>query len=158
INSGGRQLSRQELRSAGAVGSFATIVRRLSAKVRGDDSYSDVLRLNEMQSISITNRELDYGIDVDELFWVQQGILSREYIRQSRDEELIADLVAYMVLDDPVSSRAEFLDDYYGMGDDNPSQERFAQTEAAAQKRSIGLVILDFQRVLDQIRLTVAMS
>lgn len=79
------------LRSAGAPGTFATIVRRLSPKVRGDDSYSDVLRLNEMQSISITNEELDYGIAVDGLFWVQQGILSREYIRQSRDEELIAD-------------------------------------------------------------------
>jgi hypothetical protein len=158
INSGGRQLSRQELRSAGAVGSFATVVRRLSAKVRGDDSYSDVLRLNEMQTISITNKELDYGIDVDALFWVQQGILSREYIRQSRDEELIADLVAYMVLDDPVSSRAEFLDDYYGMGDDNPSRERFVQIETASQKRSIDLVIIDFQRVLDQIRLTIEMS
>ena len=68
INSGGRQLSRQELRSAGSVGHFATVVRRVSAKVRGDDSYSDVLRLNEMQAISITNRELDYGIDVDNIF------------------------------------------------------------------------------------------
>ena len=158
INSGGRQLSRQELRAAGAIGSFATAVRRLSAKVRGDDSYSDVLRLNEMQTISITNKELAYGIDVDELFWVRQGILSREFIRQSRDEELVADLVSYMVLDDPVSSRAEFLDDYYGMGDDNPSRERFAQIEAAAQRRSADLVISDFQRVLDQIQLTIEMS
>jgi hypothetical protein len=158
INSGGRQLSRQELRSAGAVGNFATIVRRLSAKVRGDDSYSDVLRLNQMQAISITNRELDYGINVESLFWVQQGILSRDYIRQSRDEEIIADLVAYMVQDGPVSSRAEFLDDFYGMGDDKASAERYAEIETAAQKRSVDLVILDFQRTLDQIRITLELS
>jgi hypothetical protein len=68
INSGGRQLSRQELRAAGATGHFATVVRRLAAKVRGDDSFSDVLRLNEMQKISITNKDLSYGIDVESLF------------------------------------------------------------------------------------------
>jgi Protein of unknown function DUF262 len=98
INSGGRQLSRQELRAAGSIDRFATIVRRLSAKVRGDDSYSDILDLSEMQAISITNRELDYGIDVDKMFWVSQGILSRENVRQSKDEELVADMVAYMVI------------------------------------------------------------
>lgn len=48
INSGGRQLSKQELRSAGAIGQFATVVRLLSAKIRGDDSADDILRLNEM--------------------------------------------------------------------------------------------------------------
>ena len=58
INSGGRKLSRQELRSAGATGYFAQTVRKISAKVRGDDSFSDQLRLNEMKLISITNRDL----------------------------------------------------------------------------------------------------
>lgn len=75
INSGGRQLSRQELRSAGATGHFATVVRRLAAKIRGDDSLSDLLKLNEMQSISVTNKDLEYGIDVDQMFWVKEGFL-----------------------------------------------------------------------------------
>ena len=156
INSGGRQLSRQELRSAGAVGHFATVVRRLAAKVRGDDSSSDILKLNEMQKISITNRDLNYGIDVDSLFWVNHGILSRDNVRKSQDEELIADIVSYMVYDNSVSSRTELLDDYYGSGNDNSSQARYSDIERFVQRRTIDLVTLDFTRTLDQIRLTLS--
>ena len=156
INSGGRQLSRQELRSAGSIGQFATAVRRVSAKVRGDDSASDVLRLNDMQAISITNKDLTYGINVDSVFWVEQGVLARDGVRQSRDEELVADLIAFMVSDDPLSSRTEFLDDFYGMGEDKAGIDRFEAIEIAIRKRSLDLVVTDFQRVLDQIRLTLA--
>ena len=111
-----------------------------------------------MQAISITNRELDYGISVERIFWVSQGILSRDNVRQSRDEELIADIVAFMVSDDPLSSRTEFLDDFYGMSTDTPSQERFAAIDTAVQRRSSDLVIADFQRTLDQIQMTLAQA
>ncbi|MGB3320536.1 MAG: DUF262 domain-containing protein [Sphingopyxis granuli] len=159
INSGGRQLSRQELRSAGATGHFATVVRKLAAKVRGDDSFSDILRLNEMQNISITNKDLSYGIDVDNLFWVSNGILSRDNVRKSQDEELIADIVSYMVYDDPVSSRTEFLDDYYQEKDgDDTSAKRHGEIENFVQKRSEDLIVIDFIRVLDQIKIVLAKS
>lgn len=157
INSGGRQLSRQELRSAGATGHLANVVRKLAAKVRGDDSYSDVLRLNEMQRISITNRDLDYGISVDDIFWVENGILSRDNVRKSQDEEIIADLIAFMLSDDPVPSRTEFLDDYY-QGDDGASRQRRDEIENLVQRRSPELVVQDFLRVLDQIKLTISAS
>jgi hypothetical protein len=49
-------------------------VRRIAARVRGDASHADTLRLNDMAKISITNRELDYGIAVEDIFWVKQGI------------------------------------------------------------------------------------
>lgn len=111
INSGGRQLSRQELRAAGATGAFADCVRHISARVRGDTSNSDLLLLGEMRKISITNRELDYGISADGVFWVAHGILTKDQLRQSRDEEMVADLVAYMVSDEPVPSRTELFDD-----------------------------------------------
>lgn len=156
INSGGRKLSRQELRSAGATGYFAQTVRKISAKVRGDDSFSDQLRLNEMKLISITNRDLEYGIPAQEIFWVHEGILSKEEVRQSRDEELVADLVAYMVSDNPPSSRTEFLDDFFGLADDEASKKRYAEIESFVQRRGIDLTINDFQRTLDQIRLVVA--
>lgn len=139
INSGGRQLSKQELRSAGATGHFATVVRRLAAKVRGDDSFSDILRLNEMQKISITNRDLNYGISVDDLFWVQNGILSRDNVRKSQDEEIIADIVSYMVYENPVSSRTEFLDDYFSPGEnDSTSSNRHKEVENLVQKKVRG--------------------
>ncbi len=154
INSGGRQLSRQELRSAGSAGDFATAVRRASAKVRGDDSASDILKLNAMQAISITNKDLDYGIDIESIFWIAQGILSRDMVRQSRDEELVADLMAYMVSPEPVSSRMEHLDDYFGMDPDGAGAERYLMIENAVAARSLSLVVIDFQRVLDQITMT----
>lgn len=158
INSGGRQLSRQEIRSAGSIDNFATVVRKISAKVRGDDSHSDILKLNEMQNISITNKELEYGIDVDALFWVAQGVLSKDHVRQSRDEELVADLISYMVSNEAVASRTELLDDYYGMANDPAGQKRFDAIDTAIRKRSPELVISDFQRTLDQIKLTLTSS
>lgn len=152
INSGGRKLSRQELRSAGATGNFAQAVRKISAKVRGDDSFSDQLRLNEMKLISITNRDLEYGLPAQDIYWVREGILSKEEVRQSRDEELVADLVAYMVSDSPPSSRTEFLDDFFDPGDNDASNRRFSEIEAFVHRRGIDLVISDYQRTLDQIR------
>lgn len=157
INSGGRQLSRQELRTAGALGHFATAVRRIAAQVRGDASYSDILRLNDMGAISITNKELDYGIHVESIFWVSQNILTKEQVRESRDEEIIADILAYMVLPEPPSSRSEFFDDYYGRrNDEEVARRRFEEVELAIQKRSVDLVIGDFVKTLDELRLTLS--
>ena len=158
INSGGRKLSRQELRSAGATGYFAQAVRKISAKVRGDDSFSDQLRLNEMKLISITNRDLAYGIPAQDILWVRDGILSKEEVRQSRDEELVADLIAYMVSDTPPSSRTEFLDDFFGIIADDASTKRHLEIESFVQRRGVDLVISDFQRTLDQIRLAISTS
>lgn len=158
INSGGRKLSRQELRAAGATGHFAQAVRRIAAKIRGDDSWSDVLRLNEMKKISITNRELPYGIAVEELFWVKQGVLTKEQVRESRDEELVADMLAYMVSDTPQSSRAEFLDDFFAPDEEQASQARFQEIESAIQKRTSERTIIDFQRTFDELCLTLDAS
>lgn len=154
INSGGRKLSRQELRAAGALGHFATAVRKVSTQVRGDASHSDILRLNEMASISITNRELNYGIPVDTIFWVNQGILTKEQVRESRDEELLVDILAYMVLASPPPSRLEFFDDYYAMSDTELSVRRFNEIELAVQKRGADFVVDDFQRTMDALRET----
>lgn len=62
LNSGGKHLSKQELRQAGSVSKFASIVRKLSSNIRGDSSVKGLLDLNSMKNISITNKNLDYGI------------------------------------------------------------------------------------------------
>lgn len=155
INSGGRQLSRQELRAAGATNAFADCVRKVSARVRGDTSNSDLLLLGEMGKISITNRDLDYGISADSVFWVANGILTKDQLRQSRDEEMVADLIAYMVADEPVASRTELFDDYYGATFPMTvaSKARFDAIDQAVRKRSPDLVDLDYQRVQDALAL-----
>ena len=152
INSGGRKLSRQELRAAGSLGHFATAVRRIAAQVRGDASHSDTLPLNGMAAVSITNRELEYGILVDNIFWVSQNILTKEQVRESRDEEIVADILAYMVLAQPPASRSEFFDDYFSRTETEASQKRYREIELAVQRRSVELVIDDFHRTLDTLR------
>lgn len=154
INSGGRKLSRQELRIAGSAGHFAQAVRQIASKVRGDVSASDELPLNEMKKISITNRELPYGIDVDEVFWIKQGVLTKEQVRESRDEEIIADILAFMLLDPKPASRSEVLDDFFGYSDGEAQELRHAQIELATQKVTTEVVTSDFQRVLDQLKIT----
>ncbi len=154
INSGGRKLSRQELRIAGSTGHFAQAVRKISAQVRGDVSGSDVLPLNEMKKISITNRALQYGIDVDELFWIKQGVLTKEQVRESRDEEVIADILAFMLLNPKPPSRSELLDDFFGYSEGEAQQARYEQVEVATQKVSVDALGEEFQRVFDQLKVT----
>jgi hypothetical protein len=158
INSGGRKLSRQELRIAGSTGHFAQAVRQVAAKVRGDVSASDELPLNEMKKISITNRELPYGIDVDEVFWIKQGVLTKEQVRESRDEEIIADLLAFMLLDPKPPSRSEILDDFFGYSDGEAQRQRYEQIELATQKVTAEGIAAEFQRVLDQLKVTLNRS
>jgi hypothetical protein len=160
INSGGRQLSRQELRAAGAINSFADCVRIISARVRGDTSNSTTLFLNDMKSISITNRDLPYGINADNVFWVKNGILTKDHLRQSRDEELVADLLAYMLSDIPVPSRTELFDDYYGATYPlrGANLDRFEEMDKSIRRRNPDLVDLDYQRTHDTLMLLLAQA
>ena len=97
INSGGKKLSRQELRMAGSTGHFSSVVRRCATEIRGDVTNSDVLQLNIMKTVSITNRDLPYGIKVEDVFWVKNGILTKEQVRESRDEEILSDNLVCIV-------------------------------------------------------------
>lgn len=122
INSNGKHLSKQELRSAGATSKFANLVRVISSEIRSDASASDVVLLNDMKKISITNKELEYGIKVDDIFWVKNKILTKEMLRESRDEQIVADILAYLLLPETPSS-ASLLDEYYGFKDGEKSKE-----------------------------------
>lgn len=154
INSGGRQLSRQELRAAGATSAFADAVRKIAANIRGDSSQKDLLSLNAMKKISITSRDLDYGIDSDTIFWVRHQILTREQVRQSLDEQLIADVLAYILSDEPISSRAEHLDDYfYPFARDEAAEKRFNGIDTAIRNKTKEVAIQEFQEIHDIITL-----
>lgn len=117
INSNGKHLSKQELRSAGATSKFANLVRVISSEIRSDASASDIVLLNDMKKISITNKQLEYGIKVDDIFWVKNKILTKEMLRESKDEQIVADIVAYMLLPNTPKSSASILDEYYGFKD-----------------------------------------
>lgn len=113
INSFGKQLSGQEIRQAGATGIFSDVVRRIATTIRGDVSNGDKLPLNKMKEISLSNVKLPYGIDVNDIWWIKQRIITPTNIRVSRDEELIAWLVAYIVLGKDTSPSSKALNRLY---------------------------------------------
>jgi len=133
INSYGRVLSDQEIRQAGVTGPFADLVRTLSTAIRGDVSHEDVLLLSKMGAISIAKDDRDEGIPAGDIFWVRQGVLLKEDIRDSRDEEVISDLISYIVspeTDKPASSR-QARDEIYGRSRDS---EHHSLARVAAKK------------------------
>ena len=114
INSGGKQLSDQERRQAGVLSPFAEVVRELAAEIRGDVSR-DTLPLTEMPEISIetTKNVHGYKLKAEEIFWCFQGILRTNHLRDSEDEQVIADIVASILEERPVEASGEHLDALY---------------------------------------------
>jgi len=159
LNSGGRHLSKQELRQAGAVSKFASIVRKLASNIRGDSSASDILDLNSMKNISITNRNLEYGISVEDIFWVKNNIITKEALRQSQDEEVIADIVAWVSTDKGLRSSSDILNQLYNFnvnGDEESSLS--SSVEIQIQKINEETVISSIQLVFDKIIEVVGLS
>ncbi len=97
INSYGRQLSEQEIRQVGALGGFSDIVRKLSSEIRGDVTETEQIELSLMSKISLSSVRLPYSILMDDVFWVKYKIIPSYNMRISRDEELIAHLLAFMI-------------------------------------------------------------
>lgn len=113
INTGGRTLSKQDLRQAGALGQVPDLIRDCSTFVRGDSSHSHIVDLKNMKNISLSNKGLEYGIDLHKVFWAKHGIITYENIRMSRDEELVAHLVSYIADSKNAGTTSIYLDLIY---------------------------------------------
>jgi hypothetical protein len=126
INSGGKQLSDQERRQAGILSPFAELVRELAAEIRGDVSRNE-LPLTEMPEISIetTKNVHGYTLKAEEIFWCYQGILRTTNLRDSEDEQLIADILASILYGQPVDASGEYLNKLY-----DPSTEEYSDINA----------------------------
>ena len=60
----------------------------------------------------------------DNIFWVENGIIRREQVRESRDEEIIADIIAVILLEDMPPYSSKVLDEYYALiGDGKRANE-----------------------------------
>lgn len=157
INSSGRYLSLQEIRQAGATVEIAQLVRRASAAIRGDASLSDYVKLEDMPKISITDLKLDYGIYDAEIFWVKEGILSREAVRESRDEELVLDILLDIILKPMASSGSEYRNAAYG---NDKGRASTSASAVAARLATIGPDEVErrFMNVLDLLAKTLQVA
>jgi hypothetical protein len=123
INTYGHRLSDQERRQAGVQNEFSTMVRDISRNIRGDVSC-DILHLYSMPSISIDLPMTKHGylVQADEVFWVNQGILRSTDLRDSMDEQCIADIAACVVGGEPIERSKVALDEIYMQG--SPEADR----------------------------------
>ncbi|MBV7556103.1 DUF262 domain-containing protein [Pseudomonas sp. PDM28] len=151
LNANGRHLSKQELRQAGATSKFASVVRKISCSIRGDSSASDILNLSAMKNISITSKNLSYGINVDDVFWIKNNIITRESLRESNDEEIIADIVAWTSIGKSLRSSSDILNQLYGFEVDDSDSTLAQQVEVAIQKINEEQVALNVQLVFDKL-------
>jgi Putative DNA-binding domain len=127
INSSGKHLSPQEKRQAGMTNSFAEMVRKIAVELRGDVS-AEVLLLSQMPEISINseNSNLGYKIQAEDTLWCKQGVMSISQLRDSEDEQMIADIAASVLRNKPLPVDTENLDRLY-----NPTTEEFGDIEEA---------------------------
>jgi hypothetical protein len=114
INSGGKHLSNQERRQAGVTTSFAEVVRTIAMQLRGDDTRK-TLDLFDMPQVSIDSKQNNqgYGIQAEDTLWCKQGILTISQLRDSNDEDMIADIAASILLSQPLKRSRERLDSLY---------------------------------------------
>lgn len=117
INTYGHRLSDQERRQAGVQNEFSTLVREIACKLRGDVS-SEILPLRSMPSISIDLPKTKHGYQIraDEVFWVNQGVLRSTDLRDSMDEQCIADIAACIVGGSLIERSKLELDEIYTEG------------------------------------------
>lgn len=127
INTYGHRLSDQERRQAGVQSEFSTMVREVACQMRGDVS-APLLPLSDMPSISVDlpMTKHGYAVRADDVFWVQQGILRSTDLRDSMDEQCIADIAACVVKGQMIDRSKNALDKLY-----NPDTDEAASVQEA---------------------------
>jgi hypothetical protein len=76
------------------------------------DSTSHISRRTAI-SIDSSRLDLGYELKAEDIFWCKQGILWVKQLRDSEDEEMVADLIASIVLGNPIARSKELLDEIY---------------------------------------------
>jgi hypothetical protein len=125
INTYGHRLSNQERRQSGVQNEFSNMVREIACTLRGDQSV-DILPLKLMPSISIDLPMTKHGYEVqaNDVFWVNQGILRSTDLRDSMDEQCIADIAACIVSGQMIERSKDALDEIYQL--ESPVSERIS--------------------------------
>lgn len=114
INTYGHRLSDQERRQAGVESGFSEMVRNIACTLRGDAS-ADLLLLSSMPQISIDLPMTKHGYTVkaEDVFWVTEGILRSTDLRDSMDEQCIADIAVCVVTGKLIERSKDALDEIY---------------------------------------------
>lgn len=152
INSSGKKLSLQEIRQAGVTSNLADLVRDISASIRGDATLTPLTPLKEIKKISIGDNELEYGIDSSEIFWVKNGILPKDSIRESRDEELVLDILLDMIVSPIAGSGNEYRNSAYGRDDNQKTSSSIVNAKInSLGKEHLKSTFIDVIDIFEQV-------
>lgn len=123
INSYGHRLSDQERRQSGIQNDFSNLVREIACKVRGDGS-PPIMPLRMMPEISIDLPMMKHGYDVkaEKVFWCDHGILRATDLRDSMDEQCIADIAGSIISGTVLERAKDVLDDIYARDSEAAAQ------------------------------------
>lgn len=107
------------------VDEFSMLVRALASEIRGDSSM-ERLPLSGMPEISIdsTRTDMGYSLKAEDIFWCKQGVLWVKQLRDSEDEEMLADTCASIVLGEPIARSKELFDKIYDENESDYEQVR----------------------------------
>ncbi|MFP7665635.1 MAG: DUF262 domain-containing protein [Corynebacterium pyruviciproducens] len=153
INSSGRHLSRQDIRQAGAEGHLPALVRAISAEIRGDISDSNIVPLSKMSQISITDGAEDSeGIKSSDIFWVKNGILDEDSIRESKDEELVLDMLMDSLSTKIIATEAKKRDEAYGFKSESEPSSLRDNLNSVIENRGEEKIKDDFMYVFKEIQ------
>lgn len=150
INSTGRKLSPQEVRQAGNVSKFSLLVREVASEIRGDASR-EILLLQEMPEISIDSKLSKhlYGINAEETFWCRHDVLNVSDLKESEDEQLIADIILSCALGVPFPASRVAFDNYYGSGNDDKSNDIDLKINAVGEKNIRTEILTVFSEIFN---------
>ena len=150
INSTGRKLSPQEVRQAGNVSKFSLLVREVASEIRGDASR-EILLLQEMPEISIDSKlsKHQYGINAEDTFWCRHGVLNVSDLKESEDEQLIADIILSCALGVPFPASRVAFDNYYGSGNDDKSKDIDVKINAVGEKNIRTEILTVFSEIFN---------
>jgi hypothetical protein len=150
INSTGRKLSPQEVRQAGNVSKFSLLVREIATEIRGDASR-EILLLQEMPEISIDSKlsKHQYGINAEETFWCRHGVLNVSDLKESQDEQFIADIILSCTLGQPFPASRVSFDKYYGSGIEDKSNEIDVKINAYGEKNIRTEILTVFSEIFN---------
>lgn len=150
INSTGRKLSPQEVRQAGNISKFSLLVREIASEIRGDASR-EILLLQDMPEISIDSKlsKHQYGVNAEETFWCKHGVLNVSGLKESEDEELIADIILSCALEDPFPSSKVAFNNYYGSGTIDKSNDIDVKLNAIGEKNIRTEILTVFSQISD---------
>jgi hypothetical protein len=129
---------------------LSKIVRELGAELRGDVS-KESLPLHDLPGISIdTKSRFGYGVLAEETFWCKHGVINTGQLRESLDEQFIADVILSIVFKTPFAASKELFDRHYG--NCSPDKDKSSNVEVAINGYGIDQLKKDVKAVYSQIK------